>query len=80
MACECPVVINSGENNQWLLPDDVVKYTDLNPQAIVDSISAILDNPIQTHEMIDKAKKHADSTSWGEEAEKLIAILQDIQT
>ena len=67
MACNCAVVSNKGANVEWLLNDNVVKFSDSTPEALSDVIIDL----IQDEKALNQLKKNGlafeQSTDWDRE-------------
>lgn len=80
MACECVVVSNRGANVEWLLNDANSVLADSAPGAIADAIVRVLEDEGLRAELVKQASNFAHSTSWDAEGEKLIGILEEMES
>lgn len=74
IASGCPVVINDGENNDWIDPErKLFHYTEANIDCLVSTIIDVLDSNKKLDE--DYISNFLNNTSWLNEAKKVKNIL-----
>ena len=76
MSSGCPLVINRGENNEWLVDDSVATFCDLTVDSIVDGLMTALDGGPEIEAKREKALALAASTSWDKEVDKFDSYLR----
>jgi glycosyltransferase involved in cell wall biosynthesis len=77
MACGCPLVINKGRNNTWLVPENTAIYCDLNVASIVKSLEeALYTNVSQMRENALALTRSA--PSWRDEGMQVSEFLKKI--
>jgi glycosyltransferase involved in cell wall biosynthesis len=64
MACGCAVVSNSGPNVEWLLTDHIAQLACPTPEALADSVLALLDNEQLRAQKAAAGLAFAESTDW----------------
>lgn len=64
MACDCPVVSNTGPNVEWLLTNQNAQLADSSPEALADAIVALLQNDSLRAKKIAAGRTLAASTDW----------------
>lgn len=72
MACNCAVVSNRGENVEWLLSDEVTRFSDATPETLSDTIVDLLANEDALHLLKKNGLAFAQSTDWDDEVEKIV--------
>lgn len=75
-ACKCPLVINKEPYANWLLPDNSVFYCEMNPVSIFDQLERAYLNKNERELFSKKAYDFAMKTSWDNEVEKLIQVIE----
>jgi glycosyltransferase involved in cell wall biosynthesis len=75
MACGCPVVINRGANNDWLVGDDVAAKCDLTIQSIADAVLKTVDGGKPVEAMVQRALDFANTTTWEDQAKTMAETL-----
>ncbi len=78
MACGCAVVSNSGPNVEWLLTDQTAQIASLAPEALADSILALLENEQLRARKVAAGLSFAESTDWSTEIKKIESIFYRI--
>lgn len=78
MACGCPVVINTGKNNEWLLNNDIALLTEPTVEDLSNALIEILENPGLRDKLSKNGQEFASSTSWEKEASRVIAYLKEV--
>jgi len=71
MACNCAVVSNRGENVEWLLSEEVTKFSDATPEALSDTVIDLLEDEDALNLLKKNGLAFAQSTDWGQEVEKI---------
>ena len=74
MACNCAVVSNRGSNVEWLLDEQVVKYSEPTVSALSLSITELFDDEEELTRLRNRGQMFAETTSW--EAE--VAVVSDV--
>jgi glycosyltransferase involved in cell wall biosynthesis len=64
MACNCPVVSNTGPNVEWLLTDENAQLADSNPEALADAMVGLLQDDGLRARKIAAGRALAESTNW----------------
>ncbi len=77
MACGCAVVSSRGDNAEWLLHDEVVKFADLTPEALGDAILDLFAAPAELDALKARGLAFAQSTSWEAEVDKIAAVIRE---
>jgi glycosyltransferase involved in cell wall biosynthesis len=72
----CPLVINDGPNNDWLMDESVSWYCDLNVDSIAETLMTVLDGGPEVEARRQKGLDLAKSTSWDEEFKKFSSYLE----
>ncbi|MEJ8575007.1 glycosyltransferase [Microbaculum marinum] len=78
MACGCPVVINRGPNNDWLVGDDVAAKCDLTIASIAQTVLKTLEGGRPVETMVERALDFANRTTWDDQARKMADTLKAI--
>jgi glycosyltransferase involved in cell wall biosynthesis len=77
MACNCPVVSNSGPNVEWLLKDGVnacLVNADVN--SLANALDLILNDDEYRESLIESATAFCEKTSWGQEVDRFVKIIE----
>jgi glycosyltransferase involved in cell wall biosynthesis len=75
MACGCAVVSNSGPNVEWLLTDQTTQIASPVPEALADSMLALLENEQLRARKVAAGFSFAESTNWNTEIRTIESIL-----
>lgn len=79
MASGCPVVINSGRNNDWIDPNkELFIYVKDEINEIADVLHKVINNEVSTKGMMENASELLLNSSWEQEAEKIKKYLLKI--
>lgn len=79
MASGCPVVINSGRNNDWIDPNkELFIYVNDEINEIADVLHKVINNEVESKAMIQNASQFLHNSSWEEEAKKINKYLFEI--
>jgi glycosyltransferase involved in cell wall biosynthesis len=76
MACEIPIVSNRGPHVEWLLNDRNSFLCDLTVESISETLSFAIDNPDESRERVERAKREISKLTWEGEAQKAIKFLE----
>lgn len=76
MSSGCPLVINRGENNEWLVDESLATFCDLTVDSITDSLLKVLKGGRTIEAKRKKALKVSASTSWDKEVAKFDSYLR----
>jgi len=71
MACNCAVVSNKGENVEWLLNNDITRFSDATPEALSDTVIDLIEGEDDLNQLKSKGLSFAQSTNWDIEVEKI---------
>jgi len=71
MACNCAVVSNKGDNVDWLLNENVVKFSDSSPEALSATIVGLIEDDGKLSLLKKKGLEFAESTDWNDEVNKI---------
>lgn len=69
MACNCAVVSNKGKNVEWLLNEDVIKFSDPTPDALSDAVITLFEDERELNKLKKNGLGFARSTDWNNEVE-----------
>jgi glycosyltransferase involved in cell wall biosynthesis len=76
MACNVPVISNSGPNVEWLLNKNNSVLAEMDIQSLKNAIIQILENPSLGKKIQNRGYKFSQSTSWFKEAKKIDIFLK----
>jgi O-antigen biosynthesis protein len=74
MACGCAVVSNSGPNVEWLLTDQITQIASPVPEALADSMLALLESEQLRARKVAAGFSFAESTDWSTEIRTIESI------
>jgi len=72
----CPLVINEGPNNDWLIDESVSWFCDLSVDSIAETLMTVLDGGPEVEKRRQKGLELAKSTSWDNEFKKFSSYLE----
>ena len=75
MACNCPVVSNTGPNVEWLLTDQNSQLAESNPEALAEAVVGLLQDESLRARKIAAGRTLAESTDWIPEIRTIEAAL-----
>lgn len=79
MACNCPVVSNSGPNVEWLLQDGVnASLVTGNVSSLATAVDRVLNDDVYREELIKSAAKFSRKTSWSDEIERFVKVIETL--
>ncbi len=78
MSCGCAVVLNRGENNEWLFDESVCAFSGSSPNAIAETVIDLIEHDGKREALAMRAKTFAAGTSWDNEYSKLLAALDEV--
>jgi glycosyltransferase involved in cell wall biosynthesis len=76
LACGCPLVINHGPNNDWLVDEATAWQCDLTVESIAETLGVVLDGGPEVEARRARGLALSQSTSWDREFEKFDAYLR----
>lgn len=78
MACGCPLVINRGANNEWLIDETAAWLCDLTVESIADTLNTVLDGGPEVEARRARGLALSQATSWDVEFRKLSDYLKTL--
>ncbi len=76
LSCDCPLVVNRGPNNEWLIDESVSWYCDLTVDSITETLMKVLDGGPEVEARRRKGLELSRSTSWDNEFRKFSSYLE----
>lgn len=77
MACGVPVISNKGANAEWLLNQNIVTMSDLEPFAIAKSVLSVMNMSEEEYsDRIVRGLSFAKSTNWETEIDKIATVVK----
>jgi glycosyltransferase involved in cell wall biosynthesis len=78
-ACKCPLVMNDSPSARWLLPDEAAYYAPLDPRGMAETILAAIRDEDGRRARAEAAHAIAAASSWEAQADRMLAILQELK-
>ncbi|MCT8972028.1 hypothetical protein [Microbaculum marinisediminis] len=76
LSCDCPLVVNRGANNEWLIDESVSWHCDLTVDSIAETLMTVLDGGAEVDARRKKGLDLSQSTSWDNEFKKFSSFLE----
>lgn len=76
MACGCAVVSNKGKNVEWLLNENVTKFSELTPEDLSNALFELLNNESELLQLKQAGLEFSRTTDWDLEVNKIVKEIE----